>query len=61
MHVEPQARARHDFDLQLTANISVFSLPFWGLYNEYFTFFWGNYFCFYKIKIFQNPTSLFFR
>ena len=39
LHVEPQARAKHDFDLQLTANISLFFLPFWGFYCDYFTFF----------------------
>jgi len=27
-HVEPQARAKHDFDLQPTANISLFFLTF---------------------------------
>jgi len=32
LHVEPQARAKHDFDLQPTANISLFFLPFGDLY-----------------------------
>jgi len=58
MHVEPQARAKHDFDFQPTANISLFFLPSWRLYSEYYIFFWEN-FIFYNIKIFQNPTSLF--
>jgi len=39
LHVEPQAQTRHDFDLQPTANISLFFLSFRGLYYEYFTFF----------------------
>jgi len=38
LHVEPQARSEHDFDLQPTANISSFFLPLWGLCYEYFTF-----------------------
>jgi len=58
LHVEPQAPAKHDFDLQLITNISLFFLPFWVLYYEYFTFFGKIIFRFYKIKIFQNPTKL---
>jgi len=27
LHVEPQARAKHDFDLQPRANVSLFFLP----------------------------------
>ena len=61
LHVESQARAKHGFDLQPTANISLFFLPFWGLNYEYFTFLGKIIFVFYKIKIFQNPASVFFR
>jgi len=43
-HVELQARAKHDFDLQLNANISLFILPFWGFYCEFFTFFLISFF-----------------
>jgi len=28
LHVEPQARAKHDFDLQQAAHVSLFFLPF---------------------------------
>jgi len=52
LHVKLQDRAKHDFDLQLTANISLFFLPFWGLYCEYFTVFWEIYFCFFAKEIF---------
>jgi len=59
LHVEPQARAKHDFDFQPTANISLFFLPFWVLCSEYF---FGNIiFVFHKKKFIQNPTNLFFR
>ena len=39
LHTEPQAGAEHDVDLQLTANVSVIFLPFWGLYYKYCTYF----------------------
>jgi len=39
LHVERQAGAEHDFDLQPTANISLFFMTIWVLYYEYFTFF----------------------
>jgi len=61
LHVEPQARAEYDFDFQPTANISLFFLPFWGLYYEYVRFFGKIIFAVYKTKVFQNATSLFFR
>jgi len=59
--LERQARAEHEFDLKPTANISLYFLPIWGLYYEYFTFLENIILFFYKTKVFQNPTSLFFR
>jgi len=46
LHVEPQARAKHGFDFQPTANISIFFPLLWGLYSGYFTFF-GKLFLFF--------------
>ena len=53
LHVEPQARARHDFDLLPTTNSSLFFLPFWGLYYAYFTFFGKIIFVFHKKNLFK--------
>jgi len=63
LHVEPQARAEHDFDLQPTANVSLFFLPFGGFIRPMSTshVFGKNYFYFYRIKMVQNPAGLFFR
>ena len=60
LHVEPQAPAKHDFDLQPTTNISLFFLPFGGLYYEYFTFLGKIIFVFYK-KIFSKPNKFVFQ
>jgi len=59
LHVERQARAEHDFDLQSTANIFSFSCLF-GVFTMSTSHFFEKIFCFfYKIKVFQNPVSLF--
>jgi len=42
-HVEPQAWAKHDFDLQLKANISLFFLPF-GVFTVITSHFFENLF-----------------
>jgi len=39
LHMELEAGAEHDFDLQPTTNIYLFFLPLRGLYYEYLTFF----------------------
>jgi len=60
--VEPQTRTEHDFDFQPTAKNSSFLVPFWGLYYMSTSHIFGKIiFVFYKMKKFQNPTSLFFR
>jgi len=61
LHVEPQARAERDFDLQPTASISLFFLPFGGLYYEYLRFFWENYFCFLKNDSFSKSNKFVFQ
>jgi len=60
LHVKPQARAENDFDLQLTANISLYSLPLGSPYYEELTIVRKIIFVFSKTKICQNLTSVFF-
>jgi len=61
LHIEPQAGAEHDFDLKPTANISLFFMPFWGLYYEYFTFFGKIILVFLQIKSFSKSNKFVFQ
>jgi len=60
LHVEQQARAEYNFDLQPTANISLFFLPF-GVFTVSLHIFWINYFCFLLNKSFSKSNKFVFQ